>query len=56
MKCNISNFGPNTYRHVSIDYDDYPNVLFYIGSRTMEIEQVLEQIHSQKLPITHKGD
>ena len=31
MKCNISNFGPNTYRHVSIDYDDYLDVLFYIG-------------------------
>ena len=26
--CNIPNFGPNTYRHVSIDYDDYLDVLF----------------------------
>ena len=32
-KCNILNFRLNTYRHVSIDYDDYLNVLFYIGSR-----------------------
>ena len=29
--CNIPNFGPNNYRHVSIDYDDYLDVLFYIG-------------------------
>ena len=26
--CNILNFGPNTYRHVPIDYDDYLDVLF----------------------------
>ena len=26
--CSISNFGPNTYRHVPIDYDDYLDVLF----------------------------
>ena len=26
--CNILNFGPNTYRHVLIDYDDYLDVLF----------------------------
>ena len=26
--CNIPNFGPNTYRHVPIDYDDYLDVLF----------------------------
>ena len=33
--CNILNFGPNTYRHVPIDYDDYIDVLFlYIGSKT----------------------
>ena len=32
--CNIPNFGPNTYRHVSIAYDDYLDVLFYIGSKT----------------------
>ena len=25
---NILNFGPNTYRHVPIDYDDYLDVLF----------------------------
>ena len=25
---NILNFGPNTYRHLPIDYDDYINVLF----------------------------
>ena len=28
MNCNILNFGPNTYRHVPIDYDDYLEVLF----------------------------
>ena len=27
-ECNIPNFGPNTYRHVSTDYDDYIDVLF----------------------------
>ena len=27
-ECNIPNFGPNTYRHVPIDYDDYLDVLF----------------------------
>ena len=32
--CNIPNFGTNTYRHVLIDYDDYLDVLFYIGLRT----------------------
>ena len=32
--CNILNFVPNTYRHVPIDYDDYLDVLFYIGSKT----------------------
>ena len=32
--CNIPNFGPNTYMHVSIDYDYYLDVLFYIGSKT----------------------
>ena len=26
--CNISTFGPNTYRHVPFDYDDYLDVLF----------------------------
>ena len=26
--CNIWNFGPNTYRHVRVDYDDYFDVLF----------------------------
>ena len=26
--CNIPNFGPNTYRNVPIDYDDYLDVLF----------------------------
>ena len=26
--CNIPNFGPNTYRHVPINYDDYLDVLF----------------------------
>ena len=26
--CNISDFGPNTYRHVPLDYDDYFDVLF----------------------------
>ena len=26
--CNILNFGPNTYRHVLIDYDDYLDFLF----------------------------
>ena len=26
--CNILNFGPNTYKHVPIDYDDYLDVLF----------------------------
>ena len=31
---NIPTFGPNTYRHVTIDYDDYLDVLFYIGSNT----------------------
>ena len=31
--CNIPNFGPNTYRHVPIDYDDYLDVYFYIGSK-----------------------
>ena len=38
IACNILNFGPNnyrhTYRHVPIDYDDYRDVLFYIGSKT----------------------
>ena len=32
--CNILNFGPNTYMHVAIDYDDYLDLLFYIGSKT----------------------
>ena len=32
--CNIPNFGPNTYRHMPIDYDDYLDVLFFIGSKT----------------------
>ena len=34
--CNILNFGPNTYRHVPIDYDDYLDVFIfiYIGSKT----------------------
>ena len=32
--CNIPNFVHNTYMHVSIDYDDYLVVLFYIGSKT----------------------
>ena len=27
--CNILNFGPNTYRGVPIDYDDYLDVLFF---------------------------
>ena len=27
-ECNILNFGPNIYRHVPIDYDDYLDVLF----------------------------
>ena len=27
-ECNILNFGPNTYRHVLIDYDDYLDFLF----------------------------
>ena len=27
--CNIPNFGPNTYRHVPIDYDDYLDVYLY---------------------------
>ena len=27
-RCNIMNFGPKTYRHVPIDYDDYIDVLF----------------------------
>ena len=26
--CNIPNFGPNAYRHVLIDYDDYLDILF----------------------------
>ena len=26
--CNILNFGPNTYRNVLTDYDDYIDVLF----------------------------
>ena len=26
--CNTPNFGPNTYRYVPIDYDDYLDVLF----------------------------
>ena len=26
--CNIPSFGPNTHRHVLIDYDDYLDVLF----------------------------
>ena len=26
--CNILSFGPNTYRHVLIDYDNYLDVLF----------------------------
>ena len=26
--CNIPNFGPNIYRHVPIDYDNYLDVLF----------------------------
>ena len=26
-ECNIMNFGPNTYKHVPIDYDDYLDVL-----------------------------
>ena len=30
--CNTPTFGPNTYRDVPIYYDDYLNVLFYIGS------------------------
>ena len=34
--CNILNFGPNTYKHVPINYDNYLDVLFfiYIGSET----------------------
>ena len=32
--CNILNFKPNTYSNVSTDYDDYLDVLFYIGLRT----------------------
>ena len=32
--CNIPHFGPKTYRHVPIDYDDYLYVLFYDGSET----------------------
>ena len=28
LRCNIPNFGPNTYRHVPIDYDDYLDFLF----------------------------
>ena len=32
--CNIPNFVPNAYRHVFIDYDDYLDVLFYVGSKT----------------------
>ena len=31
---NILNFGPNTYRHVPIDYDDHLDVYFYIGSKS----------------------
>ena len=27
-ECNILNFGPNIYKHVSIDYDYYLDVLF----------------------------
>ena len=26
--CNILNFGPNTYQHVPIDYNDYLDLLF----------------------------
>ena len=32
--CNITNFGPNTYRKVPFDYDDYLDVYCYIGSKT----------------------
>ena len=32
--CNILTFGPKTYKHVLIDYDDSLDVLFYIGSKT----------------------
>ena len=28
FECNIPNFGPNTYRHGPIEYDDYLDVLF----------------------------
>ena len=29
--CNIPNFGPNTYRNVPIDYNDYLDVVFILG-------------------------
>ena len=32
---NIPNFRPNTYMHVPIDYDDYLDVYFYIGSKAL---------------------
>ena len=32
--CNILNFGHTIYRHEPIDHDDYIDVLFYIGSNT----------------------
>ena len=49
---NIPTFGPNTYRHVSIDYDDYLDVLFYIGLKnTLHMNMVTCFIYIGHNPI-----